>query len=108
MKSLILSAAAAALTMFAAGSVSAEPSGRQKPSQSRCEWQVQPQYGPRETLRPPVCKTGDQRAQWTGKGGPECDPAYTGKTGHWVWRERPTYGPRATLRPPERVWLEAC
>lgn len=110
MKTLLLSASAAAVMLLMAGSVPAlaQPDS-QKPSASKCEWQTQPQYGPRAPLRAPVCKkAGDDRARWTGKGGPECDPAYTGKTGHWVWRSRPTYGPRAPVRAPERVWLEAC
>lgn len=110
MKTLIFSASAAAFTLLMASSVpTAAQSDAQKPSSSKCEWQSQQQPGPRAPLRASVCKrVGDQREQWTGMGGPDCDPAYTGKTGHWVWRARPQYGPRAPFQAPERVWLESC
>lgn len=110
MKTLILSASAAAVALYLAGPVpAAAQSDSPRPSANRCEWQAQPQYGPRAPLRAPVCKkAGDERAQWTGIGGPECDPAYTGKTARWVWRTPPTYGPRAPVRAPVRVWVEPC
>ena len=110
MKTLICSASAVALTLLIVGAPPASAqSAAQKPSASKCEWQPAPQFGPRAPLRAPACvERGDQRKTFTGKGGPECDPSYTGK-GHYVWRQRPQAGgPRAPLLAPERVWLEAC
>lgn len=110
MKILIFSASVAAFTMLVAVPVPAlAQADVEKPATSKCVWQSQTQPGPRAPLRAPVCKkAGDQREQWTGKGGPQCDPAYTGKTGHYEWRARPQYGPRAPLQAPVRVWVEAC
>jgi len=110
MKSLILNVSAAALTLFAAGSVpaAAHPSAW-APSAMTCEWQAPPQYGPRAPLLAPVCKTrGHERVKMPAMGGPECDPAYTGRTGRWVWRAAPQYGPRGPLQAPLRVWVQAC
>lgn len=108
MKTIMFSASAAAFMLVVAGSVpAAAQSDVQKPSSSKCEWQSQQQPGPRAPLRASVCKkVGDQREEWTGKGGPECDPAYTGKTGRYVWRARPQYGPRAPMQGPVRVWID--
>lgn len=106
MKTLIFSASVAAFTMLVAVPVPAlAQADVEKPAASKCVWQSQPP-GPRAPLRAPVCKkAGDQREQWTGIGGPECDPAYTGKTGRYVWRARPQYGPRAPVQGPVRVWI---
>lgn len=110
MKTLIFGASAAAFAMLVAAPVSASAqTDVEKRSTSKCEWQSQPQYGPRAPLRAPVCKkVDDQRDQRTGIGGPECDPNYKGETGRWVWRARPQYGPRAPLQAPVRVWVDAC
>ena len=90
MKTLIFTAAAAAFTVLVATPVPAlAQADVEKPATVKCEWQPQAP-GPRAPLSARVCKkVGDQRDQWTGKGGPECDPAYTGKTGRYVWRMRP-------------------
>lgn len=107
MKSLIFSTSAAAFTMLVAIPVpSLAQADVEKPSANRCEWRAQPQQGPRAPLRAQVCKSVDE--QWTGIGGPDCDPHYTGKDGHWVWQVPRQYGPRGPVRAPVRVWLEAC
>ena len=109
MKTLIFSASAAAALLMAGSVPAVAQSDIQRPSPSQCEWQSPPQFGPRAPLRAPVCKkVGDLRAAWTGKGGPECDPAYAGKTGRYEWRARPQFGPRAPMQAPVRVWIEAC
>jgi hypothetical protein len=108
MKILIFSASVAAFTMLVTvpAPALAQPNA-EKPATSKCVWQSQTQPGPRAPLRAPVCKkAGDQREQWTGIGGPECDPNYKGKEGRWVWRTRPQYGPRAPLQAPVRVWID--
>jgi hypothetical protein len=107
MKTLIFSATVAAFTMLAAAPVPAlAQADVEKPATIKCEWQPQAP-GPRAPLSARVCrKVADQREQWTGKGGPECDPAYTGKIGRYVWRQRPQYGPRAPLQGPVRVWVD--
>lgn len=105
MKILITCASAAVVALFIAGSAPASAqSDAPKPEASRCQWQSQPQYGPRAPLRAPVCmKPGDELK---GTGGPNCDPTYKGKTGRYVWRSRPQYGPRAPLQAPVRVWVD--
>jgi hypothetical protein len=110
MKTLMFSASAAAFTLLMAGSVpAAAQSNAQTPSLNKCVWQPAAQSGPRAPLRAPVCTgSGDQREEWTGQGGPECDPGYTGTTGHYVWRARPQSSPRAPVQAPVRVWVEAC
>lgn len=110
MKRFIFGASATALAMLVVGPApaSAQADTGKSPA-SKCEWQSQPQYGPRAPLRAPVCiKADKQREQMKGMGGPECDPAYKGKTGRWEWRSRPQYGPRAPLQPPVQTWVEAC
>ena len=98
MKTLIFGASAAAFTMLIAAPVPAlAQADIEKPAASKCEWSQAP--GPRATPRW-VCE------KMTGVGGPECDPAYTGKTGRYVWRSRPQYGPRAPLQAPVRVWVD--
>lgn len=108
----MFSALASAIVLFAASSIpaSAKVDGQtptaQKPAASKCEWRYPP--GPR-AMPVRVCKKpGDEL---TGIGGPECDPAYKGTTGHYVWVAPRQYGPRAPLKPPVRVWMdgmEAC
>lgn len=108
MKTLIFGASVAAFTLLIAGSVpAAAQSNAPRREASRCEWQSQPQYGPRAPLRAPVCKKlGDELR---GTGGPNCDPTYKGTTSGYVWRLRPQYGPKAPMQM-ERVWVdvEAC
>lgn len=106
MKALILGASAAALALLVATPASASAQADAgKPVASKCVWSQPP--GPRAPLRAPVCKkVADQREQWKGTGGPECDPNYKGKTGRYVWRSRPQYGPRAPLQGPVRVWVD--
>ncbi|SCW89387.1 hypothetical protein SAMN02927924_03777 [Sphingobium faniae] len=108
MKTLIFGVSAAVFTLVAAAPVPAlAQADVEKPAASKCVWQSQSQPGPRAPLRAPVCKKADdQREQRTGKGEPECDPAYTGTTGRYVWRSRPQYGPRAPLQAPVRVWID--
>lgn len=107
MKTLIFTAAAAAFTMLVAAPVPAlVQADVEKPAATKCVWFQGP--GPRATPRRVCEKVGDQREQMNGMGGPECDPAYRGKTGRWEWRSRPQYGPRAPLQPPVQVWVEAC
>lgn len=107
MKTLIISASVAAFTMLVAAPVPVlAQADVEKPATIKCEWQPQAP-GPRAPLSARVCKkVTDQREQWKGVGGPECDPAYTGKTGRYVWRSRPQYGPRAPLQGPVRVWVD--
>src|SRR3546814_7738708 len=104
MKTLIFSASAAAFTMLVAVPAPAlAQADVEKPATIKCEWQPQAP-GPRAPLSARVCKkVADPREQMTGVGGPECDPAYTGKTGRYVWRSRPQYGTRAPLQGPIRV-----
>src|SRR3546814_15652569 len=85
MKILITCASAAVVALFMAGSAPASAqSDAPKPEASRCQWQSQPQYGPRAPLRAPVCiKPGDELK---GTGGPNCDPTYKGETGRYVWQ----------------------
>ena len=72
MKTLIFTAAAAAFTVLVAAPVPAlAQADVEKPATVKCEWQPQAP-GPRAPLSARVCKkVGDQRDQWTGKGGPE-------------------------------------
>jgi hypothetical protein len=107
MKTLIISASVAAFAMLVAVPVPVwAQADAEKPATIKCEWQPQAP-GPRAPLSARVCKeVADQREQLTGIGGPDCDPAYTGKTGRYVWRSRPQYGPRAPLQGPVRVWVD--
>ena len=105
MKTLIFGASVAAFTMLAAAPVPAlAQADVEKPAASKCVWSQAP--GPRATPRRVCEKVVDPREQMTGVGGPECDPAYTGKTGRYVWRSRPQYGPRAPLQGSVRVWVD--
>lgn len=105
MKTIIFSASAAAFTMLVAAPVPVLAQANvEKPAATKCVWSQAP--GPRATPRRVCENVVDAREQWTGKGGPECDPAYTGKPGRYVWRMRPQYGPRAPLQGPVRVWVD--
>ena len=90
MKTLIFGAWAAAFTILVAAPVPVlAQADVEKPATIKCEGQPQAP-GPRAPLSARVCKkVTDQSEKWTGVGGPECDPAYTGKTGRYVWRSRP-------------------
>ncbi|MCF8707704.1 hypothetical protein [Rhizorhapis sp. SPR117] len=105
MKTLIFGAAVAAFAMLAAAPAPASAQAdAAKLATIKCVWSQDP--GPRAPLRRVCKKVADPRDQMTGVGGPECDPAYTGKTGRYVWRSRPQYGPRAPLQAPVRVWVD--
>ena len=105
MKTFIFGAAVAAIAMLATAPAPASAQADvEKPAASKCVWSQNP--GPRAPLRWVCKKAGDESKQWTGVGGPECDPSYKGKTGRWVWRARPQYGPRAPLQAPVRVWVD--
>ena len=104
MKTLIFSASLAAFTMLAAAPVPVfAHADVENAAASQCVWSQAP--GPRAPLRWVCQKVAGQREQ-TGIGGPECDPAYTGKTGRYVWRSLPQVGPRAPLQGPVRVWID--
>lgn len=105
MRTLIFSASVAAFTMLVTAPVPAlaQPNAG-KPAATKCVWSPAP--GPRAPLRRVCEKIVDPREQWTGTGGPECDPNYKGKEGRWVWRAPPNYGPRGPMRPPVRVWID--
>ena len=111
MKTFAFSAATAAAfaALLAVPAPASAQSDAPKPASGRCEWQSQPQVGPRAPLRAPVCREiGDRREDMKGMGGPECDPKMVSKTGRYEWRSPRQLGPRAPLQAPVRAWVEAC